>query len=117
MILEPTRLEGLEPGEPVNFQQVLIRPVILLMLQKSGDHLLRLVVYPIIYNVLYIYIHTHPRWLFGISEPSTVCGDIMIFSKVILVDLMFPYKVDFLATLSDVCQRKSRAFKIQMIAK
>ena len=29
-------------------------------------HQLRLVVYPVIYRVL------HPRWLFGISEPSTV---------------------------------------------
>ena len=54
MILEPTRLDGLEPGEPVNFQKVLIRPSILLMLQKSGEHLLRLVVYPTIYKALYI---------------------------------------------------------------
>jgi len=41
--------------------------LILLMVQKSSDHLLRLGIYPIIYRVLYI----HPRWLFGISEPST----------------------------------------------
>ena len=32
--------------------------VILLMVQKSGDHQLRLVVYPIIYSVF-----IHPRWL------------------------------------------------------
>ena len=38
-----------------------------LMVQKSGDHQLRLVVYPGIYRVF-----IHPKWLFGISEPSTV---------------------------------------------
>ena len=37
------------------------------MVQKSDDHQLRLVVHPIISNVF-----LHPRWLFGISEPSTV---------------------------------------------
>ena len=36
---------------------------ILLMVQKSGVHQLRLVVYPIIYKALYF-----PRWLFGISS-------------------------------------------------
>ena len=30
------------------------RMLLLLMVQKSGDHQLRLVVYPIIYKVLYI---------------------------------------------------------------
>ena len=40
---------------------------ILLMVQKSGKHLLRLVVYPILYRVK---IH-HPSWLAGIL-PSTV---------------------------------------------
>ena len=37
------------------------------MLQKFGVYQLSLVVYPIIYKVF-----VHPRWLFGISEPSTV---------------------------------------------
>ena len=41
---------------------------ILLMVQKSGVHQLRLVVYPIIYDGFC----TSNRWLFGISEPSTV---------------------------------------------
>ena len=44
--------------------------LILLMVQKSGDHQLRLVVHPIIYSFF-----LHPRWLFGISEPSTVSLD------------------------------------------
>ena len=100
---EPTRLDGLEPGEPVNFQKGLIRPVILLMLQKSGDHLLRLVVYPIIYKVLYIV------WDFWTINRMWRCYDILQGDPAW-------FDVDFLATLSDVCQRKSRAFKIQMIA-
>ena len=47
----------------------MIKPsIILLMVQKSGDHQLRLVVYPIIYRVL------APSQVvgLGISEPSTV---------------------------------------------
>ena len=36
------------------------------MVQTSGEHQLRLVVYHIVYKVLYL------RWLFGISEPSAV---------------------------------------------
>ena len=38
-----------------------------LMVQKSGDHQLRLVVLS-----HYLQGFIHPRWLFGISEPSTV---------------------------------------------
>ena len=33
---------------------MVVQTLILLMVQKSGDHQLRLVVYPIIYKVLYI---------------------------------------------------------------
>ena len=42
---------------------------LLLMVQKSGVHQLRLVVCPIIFDGFY----TSKRWFFGISEPSTVC--------------------------------------------
>ena len=43
--------------------------LLLLMVQKSSVHHLRLVVdNPIIFRAFYI----HPKWLFGISEPSTV---------------------------------------------
>ena len=45
--------------------------VIPLMVQKSGDHQLRLVVYPIIYWVLY-----NPKWLFGISSINSRKGSI-----------------------------------------
>ena len=38
--------------------------------RNPGVHHLRLVVYPI--NCRVLYIPDHPRWLFGISEPSTV---------------------------------------------
>ena len=38
------------------------------MLQKSGDHQLRLVDFLPLFTFGFI----HPRWLFGISEPSTV---------------------------------------------
>ncbi len=48
--------------------------LILLMVQKSGVHQLRLVVYPILYRVL-----IHPRWLFGIFEPSTVSCIYLIY--------------------------------------
>ena len=46
---------------------------LLLMVQKSGNHQLRLVVYPIIYRVL------APAQVvgLGISEPSTVCFTII----------------------------------------
>ena len=44
---------------------------ILLMVQKSGDHRLRLVVYPTLCRVL---VCTSKRWLFDMSEPSTVCS-------------------------------------------
>ena len=41
-----------------------------LLVQKSGDHHLSLVVEIPLFTRLKI----HPRWLLGISEPSTVCG-------------------------------------------
>ena len=45
--------------------------LLLLMVQKSGDHQLRLVV---VLSLFPRFEH-HPRWLFGISEPSTVCSE------------------------------------------
>ena len=44
-----------------------INEYILLMVQKSGLHQLRLVIYP-----HYLQVFVHPRWLFGIAELSTV---------------------------------------------
>ena len=55
---------------------------ILLMVQKSGDHQLRLVVYPIIYKVLYI-----PSGERRISEPSTVST--LPFALLFLVTLLW----------------------------
>ena len=50
----------------------------MLMVLKSGGHQLRLVVYPIILEGF-----IHPRWLFGISEPSTVFRSIFEFSEML----------------------------------
>ena len=47
--------------------------LILLMVQKSGVHQLRLVVYPpVSYNVF-----LHPRWLFGISSINSTWADLL----------------------------------------
>ena len=61
---------SIEPSAPVHVLTVLTwdRPSgAALMLEKSGDHQLRLVVFP---HHLQGFIH--PRWLFGISEASIV---------------------------------------------
>ena len=47
---------------------------ILLMVQTSGDDQLRSVVYPIIYRFFF----ASNRWLFQISEPSTVSTDTLL---------------------------------------
>ena len=55
----------------------LVRLLLLLIgHQKSGIHspVEWTVVYPIIYKVF-----IHPRWLFGISEPSEVCSRFLVF--------------------------------------
>ena len=44
-------------------------PLVVLMVQKSSFHQLRLVVY---LSMIYRVWTTSKRWLFGISEPSTV---------------------------------------------
>ena len=49
--------------------------VILLMVQKSVDHQLKLVDYP-----HYLQASFHPRWFFGISEPSTVLWSNIVWS-------------------------------------
>ncbi len=60
-LLEPTRLDGLEPGELMNFQQVLIRPVILLMATRNPAR------QPVEVGYLSHYLQgfIHPKWLFG----------------------------------------------------
>ena len=67
---DPWRSHGTSLGLHIcsSVRSIHLTEVKLLMVQKSGDHQLRLVVE--IYHYLQGFIH--PRWLFGISEPSTV---------------------------------------------
>ena len=58
---------------------MVVQTLILLMVQKSGDHQLRLVVYPIIYKVLYI-----PGGCLGFL-PSTV--GILLIGSIIMMDI------------------------------
>ena len=70
MALKPPKIHfGTRIGPTICLEQAVgWSYCILLMVQKSGVHQLRLVVYPIMYDGFC----TSNRWLFGISEPSTV---------------------------------------------
>ena len=50
------------------------------MVRKSGKNHLRLVIHPIICKFF-----LHPRWLFGISEPSIVLLDLWHFLVTLVV--------------------------------
>ena len=85
------RLRGFVPeaaGKAMRKVQIISYHIILLMVQKSGEHQLRLVVdIP-----LFTGFQKHPWWLFGVSSINSIMSYIYIYhvSCIIIRSLLLP---------------------------